>query len=137
MYNPLNMLLNSVCKYFVENCCIFIHKEPTPVFLPGESQGRGSLEGCCLWGHRVRHNWSDLAAAAYQEVQCLIVPCFSDQKTHWVIVPSNPNFVISLSSKGFVYWWLLPQSIISLEVTEWPFLKFYHSVYTYRLKYLR
>ena len=23
---------------------------PTPVFLPGESQGRGSLMGCCLWG---------------------------------------------------------------------------------------
>ena len=24
---------------------------PTPVFLPGESQGRGSLVGCHLWGH--------------------------------------------------------------------------------------
>ena len=24
---------------------------PTPVFLPGESQGRGSLVGCCLRGH--------------------------------------------------------------------------------------
>ena len=23
---------------------------PTPVFLLGESQGRGSLVGCCLWG---------------------------------------------------------------------------------------
>ena len=23
---------------------------PTPVFLPGESQGRGSLVGCHLWG---------------------------------------------------------------------------------------
>ena len=25
-------------------------KQPTPVFLPGESQGRWSLVGCCLWG---------------------------------------------------------------------------------------
>ena len=25
-------------------------RQPTPVFLPGESQGRGSLVGCCLWG---------------------------------------------------------------------------------------
>ena len=33
-------------------------------FLPGESQGWGSLVGCCLWGHTVRHDWSDLAAAA-------------------------------------------------------------------------
>ena len=25
--------------------------QPTPVFLPGESQGRGSLVGFHLWGH--------------------------------------------------------------------------------------
>ena len=25
--------------------------QPTPVFLPGESQGRGSLVGYRLWGH--------------------------------------------------------------------------------------
>ena len=25
-------------------------RQPTPVFLPGESQGWGSLVGCCLWG---------------------------------------------------------------------------------------
>ena len=33
---------------------IFMHWrrkwQPTPVFLPGESQGQGSLVGCCLWG---------------------------------------------------------------------------------------
>ena len=32
----------------------FIHwrrkRQPTPVFLPGESQGRRSLVGCRLWG---------------------------------------------------------------------------------------
>ena len=39
--------------------------QPSPVFLPGESQGRGSLMGCRLMGsHRVGHDWSDLAAAA-------------------------------------------------------------------------
>ena len=38
--------------------------QPTPVFLPGESQGQGSLVGCCLWGHTVGHDWSDLAAAS-------------------------------------------------------------------------
>ena len=25
--------------------------QPTPVFLPGESQGQGSLMDCHLWGH--------------------------------------------------------------------------------------
>ena len=24
--------------------------QPTPVFLPGESQGQRTLVGCCLWG---------------------------------------------------------------------------------------
>ena len=38
--------------------------QPTPVFLPGESQGQRSLVGCCLWGHRVARDWSDLAVAA-------------------------------------------------------------------------
>ena len=37
--------------------------QPTPVFLPGESQGQGSLVGC-MGSHRVGHDWSDLAAAA-------------------------------------------------------------------------
>ena len=38
--------------------------QPTPVFLPRESQGRGILVGCRLWmgSHRVGHDWSDSAA---------------------------------------------------------------------------
>ena len=39
--------------------------QPTPVFLPGESQGRGRLVGCRLWGCRVGHGWSDLAVAVF------------------------------------------------------------------------
>ena len=35
--------------------------QPTAVFLLGESQGQRSLVGCRLWGHRVGHDWSDLA----------------------------------------------------------------------------
>ena len=30
--------------------------QPTPVFLPGESQGQGSLVGCHLWGCTVGHD---------------------------------------------------------------------------------
>ena len=26
--------------------------QPTPLYLPGESQGQRSLVGCRLWGHR-------------------------------------------------------------------------------------
>ena len=38
--------------------------QPTPAFLPGESQGLESLVGCIVQSmglHRVGHNWSDLA----------------------------------------------------------------------------
>ena len=42
--------------------------QPTPVFLPGGSQGQRSLVDCHLWGRRVGHDWSDLAAAA---TECL------------------------------------------------------------------
>ena len=37
--------------------------QPTPVFLPGESQGWGSLVGCCLWGRTE----SDTTEATYQQ----------------------------------------------------------------------
>ena len=40
-------------------------KHPTPVFLPGESQGRGSLVGCRLWGHTE----SDTTEATQQQQQ--------------------------------------------------------------------
>ena len=38
--------------------------QPTPVFLPGESQGQREPSGLPSMGsHRVGHDWSDLAAA--------------------------------------------------------------------------
>ena len=39
--------------------------QPTPVFLPGESQGRGSLVGCRLWGHTE----SDMTEETQQQQQ--------------------------------------------------------------------
>ena len=39
--------------------------QPTPVFLPGESQGRGSLMGCRLWGRAE----SDTTEATQQQQQ--------------------------------------------------------------------
>ena len=39
--------------------------QPTPVFLPGESQGWGSLAGCHLWGRTE----SDTTEATQQQQQ--------------------------------------------------------------------
>ena len=38
--------------------------QPTPVFLPGESQGRGSLVGCRLWGRTESDTTEATATAA-------------------------------------------------------------------------
>ena len=44
--------------------------QPTPVFLPGESQGTGEPGGLPSMGsHRVGHDWSDLAAAVLSHPQ--------------------------------------------------------------------
>ena len=37
--------------------------QPTPVFLPGESQGQGSPVGCHLWG-RIESNMTEVTSAA-------------------------------------------------------------------------
>ena len=39
--------------------------QPTPVFLPGESQGQGTLVGCRLWGRTE----SDATEATQQQQQ--------------------------------------------------------------------
>ena len=46
--------------------------QPTPVFLPGESQGWGSLMGCCLWGRTE----SDTTETTQQQQQQQQQRCF-------------------------------------------------------------
>ena len=58
--------------------------QPTPVFLPGESQGWGSLVSCCLWGH----DWSDLAAAVAAAAEDINVQI---QETEWISNTINPK----------------------------------------------
>ena len=52
LYRKNLILMKKEMRYI--SVCIFVcichESEPTPVFLPGESQGRRSLVGCCLWG---------------------------------------------------------------------------------------
>ena len=64
--------------------------QPTPVFLPGESQGRGSLVGCCLWGRRVGHDWSDLAAAVFRTEALSLYMLFSPLVAQKVLASSRP-----------------------------------------------
>ena len=45
--------IDSISFFFIDKSMGNVRRrkwQPTPVFLPGESQGRGSLVGCRLWG---------------------------------------------------------------------------------------
>ena len=85
--------------------------QPTPVFLPGESQGRRSLVGCCLWG-RTELDMTEVTSVQFSSVAqlCLTLwdpmnrstpglpvhhqlPEFTKTHVHWVsdaIQPSHP-----------------------------------------------
>ena len=47
-------------------CSVVRKWQPTPVFLPGESQRQRSLVSCCLWGRTE----SDTTEATQQQQQC-------------------------------------------------------------------
>ena len=67
--------------------------QPTPVFLPGESQGWGSLVGCCLWGHTESDTTE--ATQQQQEIGCndLFPPSF-------FFKIKSPNFCRTFMSQG-------------------------------------
>ena len=74
--------------------------QPTPVFLPGESQGQRSLVGCHLWGHKKKKK------KHYHDVQiCTKILCISyvssainHSKTRWLQITSC---ILSWNSQGW------------------------------------
>ena len=58
--------------------------QPTPVFLPGESQGRRSLMGCCLWvaQSRRRLKWLSSSSSSSNILQVESTCHIFSTKTH-------------------------------------------------------
>ena len=87
--------------------------QPTPVFLPGEPQGRGSPVGCRLWGHRVGHDWSDLAAAhlpedtslsrLYYGTVCPLTSCIWLSSSKAINLQSLPPFFLLEGEKVHLF----------------------------------
>ena len=67
--------------------------QPTPVFLPGESQGQGSLVGCCLQGRRgsdtteVTWQWTLGRAQREKDILCAISESFLQTQRLYFSVP--------------------------------------------------
>ena len=68
--------------------------QPTPVFLPGESQGRGSLVGYHLWGHTESDTTEATAAAV------LIFRKTSGFKYYNLLFLEAPKLLLTLGLEG-------------------------------------
>ena len=81
--------------------------QPTPVFLPGESQGQRSLVGCRLWSRRVGHDWSDLAAAVFHCIgilQARILEWAAIPFSRWSSRPRGWTWVSCIAGRFFTVW---------------------------------
>ena len=75
--------------------------QPTPVFLPGESQGQGSLVGCRLYGH-TESDTTEGTWHAYMHV--CVLNCFSHVRlcaTIWTAAHQAP---LSMGFSRQEYW---------------------------------
>ena len=73
--------------------------QPTHVFLPEESDGQRSLVGYSPWGHRVGHDWSDLAwmhsqQKAFSHIQLFILENTGVPQYPWGIDCRNWKVVV-------------------------------------------
>ena len=57
--------------------------QPTPVFLPGESQGRGSLMCCRLWGHTSQTRLKRLSSSSINIIIRKIGSCGESAEAWW------------------------------------------------------
>ena len=92
--------------------------QPTPVFLPGETQGQGSLVGCCLWGQ----SWTRLkqlssSSGSNNEGKEICNSCLAEDKVQFCSVWKSPavqprdhlsltsNFPRDMNSKKSLLGW--------------------------------
>ena len=90
--------------------------QPTPVFLPGESQGRGSLVG-----------WSDLAAAAEQhDLSPLFAPPSSVLCFHTFSLPTTQTYShdFSFLTSATTAYLSLHIPLSSKSMSQYPSLRF-------------
>ena len=97
--------------------------QATPVFLPGESQGRGSMVGCRLWGRTK----SDTTEATWRQQQ----QCFVAEKiiSHILYLWSLSVLICTSSSVYILTIFLQSFSLLSKMLAQELF--FHHSIKIY------
>ena len=101
--------------------------QPTPVFLPGKSQGQGSLVGCRLWGRTKLDTTEATQQQQYQilcakhhtnHLTCTILPNFSqdleNRRSYFLFLNLKRQRCKLLASKWINHWVSLSFSSLSL-----------------------
>ena len=103
--------------------------QPTPVFLPGESQGWGSLVGCSPWGRRVGHDWSNLVVSMVYICQS---QSHSSSPHHSSPLVSIQLFSISVYSWTLITWIVKNKSLPKVMINYYII---YHLFYCNSMNY--
>ena len=82
-----------------------------PVFLPGESQGRGSLMGCCLWG-RTESDTTEATSQQQQQFSSVTQLC---PTMDWSMVFATPWTAAHQASLSITNSWSLFK-LMSIEL---------------------
>ena len=116
--------------------------QPTPMFLPGESQGRRSLVGCHLWGRRESDTTEVTQQLSSMVTQLLFgknINVFTFRRKIHIQKSLGDTFLMSsslchrhsyLSVRGLSAWmtgpWasLVPTIISKDTVTQWTLIKY-------------
>ena len=73
-------------------------RQPTPVFLSGESHGQNSLVGYSLWDRRVGHDWSNLTHTKALDLSYDTLPITLLILATWPLLPLTEKHVQRISS---------------------------------------
>ena len=118
------------------------HWHPTPVLLPGESQGWRSLVGCNLWGLWVGHDWatslllflSCIGEGNGNPLQCSCPENPRDGGAWWAAVygvAQSQTWLKRLSSssssivwvRNYAWWWRFSDEEKTAMAYVFPFVK--------------
>ena len=93
--------------------------QPTPVFSPGESQGRGSLVGCRLWG-RTESDTTEVTQQQQQEQKKRVMPktsgatCLEDHDESQRKKTSS-KFEPAWEEKGWLPYWQNKSEVVGIQ----------------------
>jgi len=103
------------------SCIGEVKWQPTAVFLPGESQRRGSLVGCCLWGRTGSDMTKQLSSSSRRSFY-LVFCKYLLNKCLFIYFYFFPLFYFIFLNFTILYWFCHTSTCIRHGCTLFPIL---------------